>query len=171
MRKVAQFFKVSEKQFLQDFCAVHQEIGQEEAKRIYEIIKLPKRATKGSAGYDIYTPITYTLKPGESAKIPTGIRVKIEDGWFLSVFPRSGLGFKFRLQMDNTVGVIDSDYYFAENEGHIFVKVTNDSKEGKTVILEEGKAFCQGIFLEYGITVDDETEGIRVGGLGSTSEN
>lgn len=168
MRKVAQFFKVSEKQFIQDFCAVCQGTEQQ-AEEIYDNIKLPERATKGSAGYDIYTPIAYTLKPGESAKIPTGIRVKIEDGWFLSVFPRSGLGFKFRLQMDNTVGIIDSDYYFAENEGHIFVKVTNDSKEGKTVALEAGKAFCQGIFLEYGITADDETEGIRVGGLGSTS--
>ena len=169
MRKVAQFFKVSEKQFTQDFCAVCQGAKQEEAKEIYENIRLPERATKGSAGYDIYTPISYTLRPGESAKIPTGIRVKIEDGWFLSVFPRSGLGFKFRLQLDNTVGVIDSDYYFAENEGHIFVKVTNDSKEEKIVVLEEGKAFCQGIFLEYGITVDDEADGIRVGGLGSTS--
>ena len=169
MKKAAQFFKVSEKQFIQDFCTVHQGIGQEKAKESYEKIKLPKRATKGSAGYDIYTPASYTLKPGESARIPTGIRVKIEEGWFLSVFPRSGLGFKFRLQLDNTVGVIDSDYYFAENEGHIFVKVTNDSKEGKTMALEAGKAFCQGIFLEYGITIDDETEGIRVGGLGSTS--
>ena len=169
MRKIAQFFKVSEKQFIQDFCAAHQGVRQEEAKEIYDNIRLPQRATKGSAGYDIYTPITCTLKPGKSAKIPTGIRVKIEEGWFLSVFPRSGLGFKFRLQLDNTVGVIDSDYYFAENEGHIFVKVTNDSKEGKTVELEAGKAFCQGIFLNYGITVDDEAEGIRVGGLGSTS--
>ena len=169
MRKIAQFSKVSERQFTQDFCAAYPGAGQEEAKEIYENITLPKRATRGSAGYDIYTPVPYTLKPGESARIPTGIRVKIEDGWFLSVFPRSGLGFKFRLQLDNTVGVIDSDYYFAENEGHIFVKVTNDSKEGKTVVLEAGKAFCQGIFLEYGITVDDETEGIRVGGLCSTS--
>lgn len=169
MRKIAQFFKVSREQFMQDFYAIHQDMPQEEAEEIYGNIKLPQRATRGSAGYDIYTPITYTLNPGESARIPTGIRVKIENGWFLSVFPRSGLGFKFRLQLDNTVGIIDSDYFFAENEGHIFVKVTNDSKEGKIVALESGKAFCQGIFLEYGITVDDETEGIRTGGLGSTS--
>ncbi len=169
MKKIAQFFKVSKEQFIQDFCAAYQDVLREEAEDIYEKIQLPRRATTGSAGYDIYTPITYTLNPGESARIPTGIRVKIEDGWFLSVFPRSGLGFKFRLQLDNTVGIIDSDYFLAENEGHIFVKVTNDSKEGKIVILEAGKAFCQGIFLEYGITVDDETEGIRIGGFGSTS--
>lgn len=168
MKKIAQFFKVGREQFAQDFCAVFQGIPYEDAEKIYEKIRLPRRATKGSAGYDIYTPVTYTLKPGESVKIPTGIRVKIENGWFLSVFPRSGLGFKFRLQMDNTVGIIDSDYFFAENEGHIFVKVTNDSREGKSVVLEAGTAFCQGIFLEYGITIDDETEGIRTGGLGST---
>lgn len=169
MKKIAQFFKVSRKQFAQDFCTVCQGIPYEGAEKIYEEIRLPKRATKGSAGYDIYTPFTYTLEPGESVKIPTGIRVKIENGWFLSVFPRSGLGFKFRLQLDNTVGIIDSDYFFAENEGHIFVKVTNDSREGKSVELKAGSAFCQGIFLEYGITIDDETEGIRTGGLGSTS--
>lgn len=169
MRKVAQFFKVSREQFIKDFCSVHPNAGQKEAEAVYETVQLPKRATTGSAGYDIYTPITYTINPRESVKIPTGIRVKIEDGWFLSVYPRSGLGFKFRLQLDNTVGIIDSNYFFAENQGHIFVKVTNDSKEEKPVTLEAGSAFCQGIFLEYGITVDDETEGIRRGGLGSTS--
>lgn len=169
MRKIAQFFKVSKERFIQDFCAARQDIRREDTEEIYRKIELPKRATMGSAGYDIYTPITYTLNPGESARIPTGIRVQIEDGWFLSVFPRSGLGFKFRLQLDNTVGIIDSDYFFAENEGHIFVKVTNDSRERKTVVLEAGQAFCQGIFLEYGITMDDEAKGIRIGGLGSTT--
>lgn len=169
MKRIAQFFKVSREQYEKDLRELFPEMEKEEMEAVYEKVKLPRRATTGSAGYDIYTPVSYTLKPGQTAKIPTGIRVKMEEGWFLSVFPRSGLGFRFRLQLDNTVGIIDSDYFYAKNEGHLFVKVTNDSKEGKTVVLEEGKAFCQGIFLEYGITIDDEAEGVRIGGLGSTS--
>ncbi len=64
--------------------------------------------------------MAFELKPGETIKIPTGIRVKINDGWVLKLYPRSGLGFKFRVQMNNTVGIIDSDYYNSDNEGHIF---------------------------------------------------
>ena len=88
----------------------------------------------------------------------------------LKLYPRSGLGFKFRLQLNNTVGIIDSDYYYSDNEGHIFCKITNDSNEGKAVSLERGAGFCQGIFLEYGITIDDDATDIRNGGFGSTSE-
>ena len=87
----------------------------------------------------------------------------------LQIFPRSGLGFKFRLQLDNTVGIIDSDYYGSDNEGHIFIKITNDSRNDKTVVLKEGDAFAQGIFVPYGVTFDDETTAIRNGGMGSTS--
>ncbi len=139
-------------------------------KEIYNTIKLPKRATSGSAGYDFYSPIDFILNPGENVKIPTGIRVKIEDGWFLGVFPRSGLGFKFRLQLDNTVGIIDSDYYNALNEGHIFIKITNDSKENKQIVIKKGDAFAQGIFIPYGVTIDDESSEKRIGGIGSTTK-
>ena len=70
----------------------------------------------------------------------------------------------------NNNAIIDSDYYYSDNEGHIFVKLTNASNEDKTVILNVGDGFCQGIFTEYGITEDDDTEGIRNGGFGSTSK-
>ena len=110
------------------------------------------------------------MSPGEGIKIPTGIRVKMQEDWVLKLYPRSGLGFKFRLQLNNTVGIIDSDYYNSDNEGHIFAKITNDSKEEKEVVLNQGDGFMQGIFLEYGITEDDETEGIRNGGFGSTGK-
>ena len=89
--------------------------------------------------------------------------------YVLKLYPRSGLGFKYRLQLNNTVGIIDSDYYYSDNEGHIFAKITNDSNEGKTVELKAGDGFMQGIFLEYGITIDDDATEIRNGGLGSTS--
>ena len=111
MIKVAKFEKVSFEEFSKEINDI----------KCYEEIILPKRATIGSAGYDFYAPFDFTLKPDESIKIPTGIKVKISDGWFLAIFPRSGLGFKYRLQLNNTVGIIDSDYYHALNEGHIFI--------------------------------------------------
>lgn len=170
MNKIAKFEKVSYEQFKKDYIDCFNEESDEKIKEIYDNIKLPKRATKGSAGYDFYSPITFTLKSCETIKIPTGIRVKIEDGWFLANFPRSGLGFKYRLQLNNTVGIIDADYYNALNEGHIMSKLTNDSKENKEVLITAGSGFTQGIFLPFGITVDDESDEIRTGGFGSTSK-
>ena len=168
MQRIAQFFKVSYEEFekgLKD-CLGNKE--QEEVKEIYESIRLPQRATTGSAGYDFFTPFAFCLRPGETIKIPTGIRVKMEENWVLKLYPRSGLGFKYRLQLNNTVGIIDSDYFFSDNEGHIFTRITNDSNEEKVVSLKQGEGFMQGIFLEYGITIDDRAEGIRNGGFGST---
>ncbi len=129
---------------------------------------LPTRATAGSAGYDFRIPCDLTLAPGETAKIPTGIRAAMAEGWVLQIYPRSGLGFKYRLQLNNTVGIIDSDYYYSDNEGHILIKVTNTNTEGKTLSLKAGDGFAQGIFLPFGITEDDEVTAVRNGGFGST---
>ena len=128
MQRIAKFEKVSFEQFKEGYLDAIGQDSDEVIRSIYDALKLPKRATKGSAGYDFYAPRAITLKPGETAKIPTGIRAKMEENWVLQCYPRSGLGFKFRLQLNNTVGIIDSDYYNSDNEGHIFIKVTNDSK-------------------------------------------
>lgn len=168
MNRIAQFSKVSYLQFAKDWKNTFESYDDETILKIYNNIKLPKRATSGSAGYDFYSPLSFTLKPSESVKIPTGIRVKINDGWFLSCYPRSGLGFMYRLQLNNTVGIIDSDYFNSSNEGHIMIKLTNASVEDLTLELSEGVAFAQGIFTKYGITFDDEASGVRDGGFGST---
>ena len=169
MKRIAQFEKVSKDNFVRSWT---DEFGADkaDAERIYNSITLPKRATSGSAGYDIYSPVDFVIKPGETVKIPTGIRCRIDDGWVLKIYPRSGLGFKYRLQLNNTVGIIDSDYYYSDNEGHIFIKITNDSNENKTVEIKAGTGFAQGIFVEYGITFDDDAAGIRNGGFGSTTK-
>lgn len=169
MNRIAKFEKVSKARFIADWIDT---FGGEEAaaEQVYEALKLPKRATTGSAGYDFYSPLSFTLQPGETIKIPTGIRASMREDYVLMVFPRSGLGFKFRLQLNNTVGVIDSDYYFSDNEGHIFIKLTNDSNEGKTLELAAGNGFAQGIFLPFGITEDDDVTDIRNGGFGSTTK-
>ena len=168
MKRIAKFEKVSQERFAVDWMGAFGG-DRAEAEAVYETIKLPKRATSGSAGYDFYVPCAFELKPGEEIRIPTGIRVRMEDGWVLKCYPRSGLGFKFRLQLNNTVGIIDADYYYSDNEGHIFAKLTNDSHQEKTVSVGAGEGFMQGIFVEFGITEDDDAEGIRNGGFGSTT--
>ena len=168
MQRIAKFHKVSFEQFSGDWTDAFGGVSADEARAVYDGIRLPARATAGSAGYDFFTPVAVTVAPGESVKIPTGVRVEMEEGWVLSIVPRSSLGFKYRLQLNNTVGIIDSDYFYSDNEGHMFVKMTNDSREGKTVELAAGMAFAQGIFLPYGITVDDDCTSTRNGGFGST---
>ena len=170
MQKVAKFSKVSKELFVSAMIEDFKQYSTIDAETMYDNLKLPKRATKGSAGYDFYTPFPFQLKAGETIKIPTGIRCEMNEDWVLCIYPRSGLGFKFRLQLNNTVGIIDSDYFYSDNEGHIFIKITDDSREGKTVGLKTGDGFAQGIFMPYGITVDDETDGIRNGGFGSTQK-
>ncbi|MEG0276217.1 MAG: dUTP diphosphatase [Coprobacillus sp.] len=166
----AKFYKVSLKQFEEAYLDFDASASKEMIKEIYDQLKLPKRATKGSAGYDFYTPIKINLKPQETLKVPTGIRCEMNESWVLMIYPRSGLGFKFRLQLNNTVGVIDSDYFYSDNEGHIFIKITNDSNEDKTVDVQVGEGFAQGIFMQYGIVEDDEVTDIRNGGFGSTTK-
>ena len=163
------FEKVSLNQFIKDVKSCAPGLNNSDYELMYNALKLPKRATTGSAGYDFFTPFSFQLKAGESIKIPTGIRVQLDVDKFLAIYPRSGLGFKYRLQMNNTVGIIDSDYFHSDNEGHIFVKITNANNEGKTVDIAQGTGFAQGIFLEYGITVDDDADGTRNGGFGSTT--
>lgn len=167
MKRIARFEKVSFNQFQSGFEG---EFNLEEIKEMYDNLQLPKRATKGSAGYDFFAPFDITLEPGQTIKVPTGIRASMEDGWVLKLYPRSGLGFKFRLQLNNTVGIIDSDYYHSSNEGHIFAKITNDTNENRVVSIKKNTGFIQGIFLEYGITYDDMVEEVRDGGFGSTTK-
>ena len=170
--RIAKFEKVSREQFYRDMIDTFGgKYGLPEdglLAEIYENIKLPRRATSGSAGYDIYTPIHIILEPGRTIKIPTGVRCEIEPGWFLGILPRSGHGFKDGLQLANTLAVIDSDYFYSSNEGHIFVKLVNDSCICKTVDIPTWQGMAQGIFLPYGLTYDDDCGGVRNGGFGST---
>ena len=160
MTRVARFMRVSPARFDEDWTEAFP------GASIPDPPALPARATAGSAGYDFFAPAAFRLDPGESVKIPTGVRARIAPGWVLMLFPRSGLGFKYRLQLNNTVGVVDSDYFGARNEGHIFIKLTNAGD--KPLSVEAGEAFAQGVFLPFGLTEDDDAEGERVGGFGST---
>ncbi len=150
MNRIAKFMKVSEAQF---------------DREGYENIQLPRRATAGSAGYDFIAPYDFELEPNGEIIIDTGIRARISDGWVLVILPRSGSGFKYGVRLANTAGVIDSDYFNADNEGHIKIKLIGGSK---SYSVKCGDAFAQGIFLPYGITEDDDCREERHGGFGST---
>lgn len=163
--KVANFEKVSKEQFEKDWldtfgCTPHQSI--------LEDIILPRRATEGSAGHDFVSPIEFKLEPGEEIKIPTGIRCGMHIDWALFVLPRSGMGFKYRARLSNTLGLVDSDYYYSDNEGHIFVKLTNEGN--RTLTVKRGEKFCQGVFLQYGTADIGEITTKRNGGMGSTGD-
>lgn len=156
------FEKISYTQFKDDNMDVY--IG-------YESIKLPQRATSGSAGYDIYSVCDFELRPNQTALLPTGLKFECDSDKCLLILPRSGQGFKYKVQLYNTVGLIDSDYYNnKKNEGHIWVKLYNDSPEGHTLTVKQGEAICQGIITQYFTVDDDNSDGVREGGFGSTSK-
>lgn len=152
--------------------AKFEQVGREQLSKIgcveEQEIKLPERATVGSAGYDFFAPKDYMVAEGETVVIPTGVRCCMEPGWVLSLYPRSGMGFKYLVGLANTVGIIDSDYYYSDNEGHIMVKLVNRGSE--PLEIKKGKAFCQGIFTKYGVTIDDNAKDIRNGGFNSTNK-
>ena len=152
------FKKISLEKFLKDTQSTEEE---------YENITLPKRATKSSAGYDFFAPSNISLAPGGYAVIHTGIKCQLDEDKVLMIYPRSGLGFKYKIHLYNTVGVIDSDYYNNENnEGHIKIKICNGSSQ--ILKIKTGEAFAQGIITQFFTAEEEEVTTERKGGFGST---
>ena len=112
----AKFEKVSYEQFKKDwldtfkqkYIEFDEDILDTIIKNIYNSIKLPKRATTGSMGYDFFSPCNLMIPIDKTVKIPTGIKCRIDDYWGLQVYPRSGYGFKYGIHLANTVGIIDA---------------------------------------------------------------
>lgn len=172
-KTLIEFKKISWMQFLKDYRNLNgwPETQEEKTKlaaelaEIYDKIQLPQRQTDGSAGYDFYLPQAVTV--GKTpVTIPTGIAVKLPKGSFLAIVPRSSLGFKHGLRLANTVGIIDSDYFFADNEGHIMCRMLAD----KQCKLNAGDRFVQGIVLPYLTGTDTPVNQDRTGGMGSTGK-
>lgn len=173
MKCVARFEKVSKEQYKKDFEVsphmVHSDNPDLALNWCYEHLSLPVRKTKGSAGYDFTIPCDLVILPHSEAFIKTGIKCYIEEGYVLELYPRSSLGFKYRMSLDNTVGIIDSDYFNnKKNEGHIMLKVYNPSD--KIIEIRAGEAYAQGIFKEFFTAEEDEVTAERVGGIGSTNK-
>ena len=198
MTKVATFEKVSFKEFTDAMRKMLTPVDAQklDLQKMYDDIKLPIRSTEFSGGYDFFIPFNAVLQTDSALLIPTGIRCKFEQKDFtLDIVPRSGLGFKYGVYLANTIGIIDSDYYDSENEGHIMVKLempsdrvpnpmvsvdtSNDYEyilaglsfpKDENLKLNKGDRFVQGIFHQYGITTDDQAAGKRSGGFGSTGK-
>lgn len=164
------FEKVSYEQFKADVVSDMgfrgETITEEEIRQAYDNIELPYRATRGSAGYDFHAPFDIFVKKNSRTRIYTGIRCIIDEEApiFLALFPRSGLSNKYGMQLCNTTGIVDSDYYEAKNEGHIMAQITTKVPFD----IHAGDRFAQGIFMEYWVTSDDDADGVREGGFGST---
>ncbi len=156
---VARFGRVSEKQYesMMKDRGEHLAVGE---------IPLPGRSTRGSAGYDFTAPAETVIPPGETRLIPTGIRCEMAEGWVLLIFPRSSFGIRHGVRLANTTGVIDSDYAFAENEGHIMVPLRNPSDHD--VVIGKGERFCQGVLVPFGTAEEVGEPAERKGGFGST---
>ena len=167
MQKIAKFEKVSLEQFLKDSKKLLYDYSEKEIADIYEKINLPQRATSGSAGYDFYTPYDIVLHPHDKVIIPSGIRCEIKEGYMMLGVVRSSVGIKADINLSNTCMVLDSDYYYADNEGHIMIALRN--MRDYLVRFPAGDRIMQGVFLPFGITVDDSAEAKRTGGIGSTN--
>jgi dUTP pyrophosphatase len=175
---IATFTKVSLEQYKKDRIATLPTTiygySVTEIEKEYEQIKIPSRATSGSVGYDFYLPFDVNLNPGEFIVIPTGIRCQMVEGYSLDLYPKSGLGFKNFTTIANTIGIIDADYFYSDNEGHIMVKLINkgfDIDIDKVLERKQGESFVQGIFHEcFGATNDNDntTMKVRNGGFDST---
>ena len=157
MRK---FEKISEKQFCKDV----------EVHELYNNVQIPTRSTKNSACYDLRAIGYYEVGPGQVVKIPTGLKVAMEPNEVFLMFIRSSIATKHGITLTNNVGVIDADYYNnPDNEGHFWIVLRNESDTKFTI--ENGDRLCQGMFVEYKVTDDDNADGDRVGGFGSTGRS
>ena len=139
-------------------------------KEIYEEYSLPKRSTKNSAGYDFFAIDDIIIKPGETKKIPTGLKVYMNQDEMLMLIVRSSAGFKYNVRLCNQVGIIESDYYNNQsNEGHMWIRLQNHGDND--FIVKKGSAYIQGIFTKF-LTIDNEEkiESERIGGFGSTNK-
>lgn len=168
---VGKFEKVKRERFILDAMKYGAPYSAEALGEMYERIILPGRATSGSAGHDFFAPYPIDLIPGHTFTIATGIKCKMQDDWVLMCAPRSGLGFKYGLGLSNTVGVIDADYYYADNDGHILARLHVPGDYPLPVHIEDGQGFMQGLFLPYGVAEGCEDVPVeRTGGFGSTTK-
>lgn len=130
-------------------------------------IKMPVRATKHSAGYDIFSPIDIVIKPNTMEMIWTDVKAQFNEREVLILCVTSGMG-KNGVMLANTIGVIDCDYYSnSGNDGNLGLRLYNFSQND--YVVKAGDKIGQGIFTTF-LTVDDEQEitNERVGGFGST---
>jgi len=151
------FEKISFDQFKKDI---------KDDRELYNNYQVPDRNSKYSAGYDFYLIENIIINPGETLKIPTGIKSYMQSNEVLFLIVRSSTGCKYNVRMMNQVGVVDKDYYNNKsNEGHLFVFLQNQSSE--QFILNANTKYIQGVFTYYLLADNDNVEDERIGGFDS----
>ncbi len=168
MERIGRFEKVPFGKFYESVKDLYNlyKIEQKDVLKLFEDLKLPERATTGSAGYDFYLPFDIFIPAHHTMLFPTGIRVFMEDGWVLQIYTKSSLGMKHGIILTNSVSIIDNDYYYSDNAGQIRASLTNTTDHD--VSLKAGQPYMQGVFSKFGITYGDNVTNVRNGGLGST---
>ena len=136
-------------------------------------INLPIRKTKYSAGYDIEAAediIVPSFKKGSNPTlIKTGLKAYMQDDEYLMLCNRSSNPKKKGLILANSVGIVDKDYYEnTDNDGHIMFAFYNIKEED--IEIKKGEAIGQAIFQKYLVVDNDNAEGERSGGFGSTNK-
>ncbi len=134
----------------------------------YSKVNLPRRATKLSAAYDLYSAAEVTIEAGQMGQIPTGVKAHFQYDEALYLYSRSSFPIKYGLILPNSVGVIDADYYNnSNNEGEIFLLVYNITNYPVTV--PQNERIAQAVFAKV-LRSDDDlvNDEIRKGGFGST---
>ena len=136
-------------------------------------INLPERKTKASAAYDIEAAedtIIPAFKPGiKPTLIKTGLKAYMQEDEVLLIVPRSSGPKKQGILFPHSTGVIDADYYEnIDNDGHIFIQCINI--KDTDVVIKKGETIAQAIFQKFLIVDNDNAEGKRTGGFGSTDK-
>ncbi len=131
-------------------------------------VALPARETQGSAGFDLAASADVTIAPQQIVLVPTGLIMRVPDGYFLGIFARSSTPVKRGLMVANGVGVIDPDYCGPLDE--IKIAVMNFTHEPVTVL--PGERIAQGIILEAPRIrwVECEPASESRGGFGSSGQ-
>lgn len=138
-------------------------------KPLHKNFKAPYKGSTASAGYDLFMPEAGEVKPETETKVGLGFAAAIPPGFVGLIFPRSGVGAKYGLELNNTCGVIDSDY---RGEWIAVLRLKDSEKE---LTWEAGERLLQVVLVPYGsfeihVTNDLDTTERNSGGFGSTGK-
>ena len=142
------------------------EVVREDMRRTSGDVILPTRGTRNAMAYDFYANDNYNVQPNQIAKVWTDVKAYMNDDEGLILNIRSSMGGQFMLA--NTQGWIDADYYSNEsNDGNIGIFLKNISD--KPILITRGDRIAQGMFINYLVADNGNTDNERVGGWGSTN--
>jgi dUTP pyrophosphatase len=144
------------------------EIVRDDARKFTDqAIQLPTRGSKIAAGYDFYTPQSFTIPAGKTFVVWTDVKSYMQEGEVLKLYVRSSIGIKRGLVLANGTGIIDADYYGnPSNDGNIGIALFNCRDQEVTI--EAGERIAQGLFQSFLVADNGNTDSERAGGMGST---